>query len=276
MEGKTLRDAIKERDVLGFRFDNSKYWKKYYSKKIKENDFVREHEYAIFLSKLISKKAKVLDIATGYGFLPVEMSKMGIKVECVDKYKEMIEVANKYILRNNLLLKIYKADVTKLPMRNQVYDLVTAQSIFEHFCFEEMCEKLIPEVKRVLKKNGLVLIHVPIKSGVSVIKKYFRKYIKKDLPEWAIDDDGDAAHKIWLSAGQYMKQFSKQGFKIEYFRFNFIRSNETMMWMKLLNKLFIGFGMSKFFKIESVSNFKLKLLSFLGTSTVLICRKNSI
>ena len=83
----TLKKAVCSRDVSGFRFDNSKYWKKYYLNKIRNQDYIREHEYAVFLSKLVGKNVKVLDIATGYGFLPVEMSKLGLKVDCVDKYE---------------------------------------------------------------------------------------------------------------------------------------------------------------------------------------------
>ena len=276
MVTKTLREAVENRDVLGLRYDNSKYWKKYYSTKAKNRDFTRECEYATFLQKHISKKAKVLDVATGYGFLPVEMLKLGFNVECVDKYKEMIEVANKYILRNNLTTKIHKADVTKLPMSNASYDLVTAQSIFEHFCFEEMTKKLIPEIKRVTKKNGLILIHVPIRSAVCVLKKYYRKFIKNDLPKWAIDDDGDVTHKVWMSAPEYISELLKQKMNIEYIRFNFIRSNETLMWMKALNRLFVTFGMNKFYKRENLSKIKFGVLSFFGTSVVLVCRNNSI
>ena len=147
----------------------------------------------------------------------------------------MIEAANKYILKNNLSLKFYKADVTKLPMKSDSYDLVTAQSIFEHFCLKEMEIKLIPEIKRVVKKDGWILIHAPIKSGISIFKKYFRKYIKGDLPKWAIDDDCDVTHRILLSTDQYIQEFSKQNLKVMYIRFNFIRSNEIIVWMKVLN-----------------------------------------
>lgn len=176
---KTLKEAVKNREKPGFRFDNSKYWKRYYSNKAKNKDFTREQEYINFLFKLLNKKAKILDIATGYGFLPVELSKLGLKVECVDKYSEMIEVASEYMKKNNFSLKIHKADAVALPMKANSYDLVTAQSIIEHFCFEEMSARLIPEINRVTKKGGLILIHVPIKSGVSVVKRFYRKNIKK-------------------------------------------------------------------------------------------------
>jgi ubiquinone/menaquinone biosynthesis C-methylase UbiE len=228
------------------------------------------------LSKLVSKKAKILDIATGYGFLPVELSKLGLKVECVDKYQEMIDIASGYMKKNNFLLKIYKADAVCLPMKANSYDLVTAQSIIEHFCFEEMETKLIPEIKRVTKKNGLILIHVPIRSGISIIKKFYRKNIKKDLPKWAIDDDGDATHKVWMSSMGYLNELQKQNLKIKYVRFNFIRSNETIAWMRTLNWLFGKMGMCKFHKMDTFSKIKFKILSTLGTSVVFVCQKNSI
>jgi len=48
MAVKTLKEAVKNRETLGFRFNNSKYWKRYYLNKVKNKNFAREHEYAFF------------------------------------------------------------------------------------------------------------------------------------------------------------------------------------------------------------------------------------
>lgn len=49
-------------------------------------------------------------------------------------------------------------DATKTPLNSHSFDLVRAQNILEHL---QKPEDLIVEAKRILKKKGLLIIHVP-------------------------------------------------------------------------------------------------------------------
>lgn len=276
INGTTICEAINKRDLSGFRYDNSKYWKEYYATKLKLGDISRERSYAKFLYKLLGKNKRVLDVASGCGFLSVEMAKVGFKVEGADKYEDMIKLAKRYFSKKGYDINIYKTDITSLPIDNEVYDLVTAQSILEHFCYDEMVDVLLPELKRVIKKDGWLMVHMPVKSGVTFLKKYFRKYIKRDLPKWAIDDDGDATHKIWLTAQEYLHELKKQELDVKYFRFNFVRSNENINILRVFDRVLESWGGSRFHEIKKFSKFKFNLLSFLGVSVVYISQKNSI
>jgi hypothetical protein len=53
----------------------------------------------------------------------------------------------------------------------------------------------------------------------------FRKYIVKDLPPWAIDDDGDITHKMWMNANEYIQLITPHGFELVNYDFRLTRSN---------------------------------------------------
>jgi predicted SAM-dependent methyltransferase len=159
-----------------------------------------------------------------------------------------------------------------LPFKDKSYDLVTAMSIMEHLPQEEIKKYFLPEISRVLKDEGLLLIHIPVKTVVTRIKKILRTYIVKDLPKWAIDDDGDVTHTVWLNVDEYSKLIQDSGFKIDYIRFNYIRSNEKMVWIKLINSLGKTFD-GRFFDWRQGFSIRYFLLSKIASSVAFVCHK---
>lgn len=274
MEG--IKQALKNRFRDGYRFNNSNYWKHYYSNKLINKDFDREKRYAYFLSHLLSRGANLLDVASGYGFLPVELEKQGMKVVCSDVFDEMILLAKGYFKKNNSSIKFIKSDVVNLPFKKASFDAVTAISIFEHLTLGESSRHFIPSLKRIVKKNGYIMIHVPVKSILTVIKKFYRKSIKHDLPSWAIDDDGDVTHKIWFSVRDYHSILLNLGLKPKFITYNFIRSNESVFFVKFINKVVSGLD-GKFYKLDnsnSIHKIKHRIYSFLAVSCAFVCQKS--
>lgn len=270
-----LKAAIENRDVSGFRYNNSKYWHDYYQYKLINHDIEREIRYAHFLKGRIKTKAKVLDVATGYGFLPVELKKAGFEVTAVDSYSEMINLAKLYFKENKIDIKLYQADVIDMPFNKESFDIVTAISILEHFPISEIKDKFFPEISRVLKTNGCLMVHMPVKSIITVIKKRLKLW-SGDLPNWACDEEGDVTHKIWLSTSQYLKLIKESDFEIKYVAFNFIRSNESSPLSIILNRILCKF-FNSFYKIENKLTLKLWFISLLATSVAFISiKKNSI
>ncbi|NCN87437.1 MAG: methyltransferase domain-containing protein [Candidatus Pacebacteria bacterium] len=205
------------------RFDNSEYWKDYYSKKLKSNDVGREKKYAQLLSSYLPKNAKIAEMASGIGFLSKELDKVGLRVTAIDLFDDMIKEAKKYLRGTNV--KFLKKDISETGLPDESYDCVSAMSIIEHVSKDEVIDNVIPEFKRILKKDGYLFIHVPVKSSYSVFVKFLRKYIYRDLPEWAIDDDGDITHRFWISYKEYIKMFEDQGFKLINYDFYLTRSH---------------------------------------------------
>ncbi len=272
MEKEDLCRALRGREKHGFRIDNSEYWRNYYEKKFKNLDLVREKKYAKFLKETYPGYKKYLDVASGYGFLPLELTRLGIKVVCVDKFKTMREAAKNYFKSNGYEIEIVGSDITKMPFEKNEYEVVTAISILEHFPMVEIKKDVFGEINRVLKKGGILVAHVPIKSVVTRIKRWYRTKIKKDLPEWAVDDDGDVTHKIWFTADSCLALLKEMGYRVDYVMFNFKRSNEELASIKFLDGL-LSPGLGKFYRMNDVLTWRQKLISVFASSVVFVCRK---
>lgn len=267
-----LKLAIRQTQVSGSRFDNSAYWKEYYSKKEGRRDTVREAEYAKFLKFLSYRAAKVLDLASGCGFLPLEMNRVGFEVTGVDRNQSMIDEAVKYLSRYNVKLPIINADVTDLPFEKKSFDVVTGMSILEHIPMGEVGKRFFPEISRVLRDDGLLLLHMPVKTKVTQIKKWYRNKILKDLPDWARDDDGDVTHTMWLSVREYADLIEKNGFKIDYVRFNYSRSNEKLLLIRLMDS-FLSLFDGSFLKWGDRPSLRNAILSRMAVSAAFVCHK---
>lgn len=274
MGKKKIEDAVFRRKERGFRYDNSEYWREYYSRKLRTGDFKREKRYAVFLKSLLPFKTKVLDVATGYGFLPLEIKKAGFEnITCIDYFPQMISLAQLYFKSCGENLKVYKQDVARTSFRKGSFGLITAMSILEHFPLEEVEKDLFPEIARLLAPSGFCLIHVPVKSVTAKVKKFYRMRILKDLPSWAIDDDGDVTHKIWFSADEYFDLLQRNGFVVKYVGFNYTRSNERIWCLRLANR-FLANGFTAFTPVfQGRLSLRQRLLSLLASSTVFVCQK---
>lgn len=267
----SLEEAIKFRNKPGFRYDNTEYWKTYYIGKLINGDMSREKRYAEFLYSMFETGGiSVLDVATGYGFLPLEMQKLGFSVTCSDLFEEMSQLASSYFAKHRQEFIFTKADITQLPFKDGSFKMVTAMSILEHFPLKEIEDGILPELSRVLEPDGTLFVHVPVKSWATILKKVFRKYVEHDLSDWACDDDNDVTHKVWLSVSEYASLLKRAGFEVQYYSINFLRSNEKIQIIKYISKIF----QNKFSEFYTFDN-KLKeyFLSNLATSVALVCNK---
>jgi ubiquinone/menaquinone biosynthesis C-methylase UbiE len=107
------------------------------------------------------KNKTLLDIATGRGYIAIEMAKLGLNVIACDLSPEAIKNLNKYKKQFKLKnLKLVECKAEELPFKTESVDYITANAILEHIP-DEMAA--VEEWKRVLKKNGKMFIVVPLK-----------------------------------------------------------------------------------------------------------------
>lgn len=125
-------------------------WQKSYVGRIKKD--MLEKDY---------KGKTLLDIATGSGYIAVEMAKLGLNVIATDLTPKAIENLNHY--KSKLSLKNIKTKIglaEKLDLPDNSVDYVVANAILEHIPDEKQAVK---EWKRVLKDGGKMFITVPLK-----------------------------------------------------------------------------------------------------------------
>ncbi len=102
----------------------------------------------------------LLDIATGSGYVAIEMAKLGLNVTACDLSVVAIRNLNKYRQQyslNNLNTIICPAE--DIPMSDNSFDYIVANAILGHMYDEE---RTVQEWKRLLKPSGRLFITVPL------------------------------------------------------------------------------------------------------------------
>jgi tellurite methyltransferase len=91
---------------------------------------------------------QALDIASGTGQNAVFLSSYGYEVIAVDKSPSAAALASKYFLKKGSKIKTVTEDILSFEIEENSFDLIA------DFYFLE--RKIIPKIKKGLKKNGLV------------------------------------------------------------------------------------------------------------------------
>lgn len=107
------------------------------------------------------KSKTLIDVATGTGYVAIEMAKLGMKVIATDLTPEAIKNLEKYKKKfklKNLTLKKSLAEKIELP--DNSVDYLVANAILEHIPEEAQA---IKEWKRIVKPGGRLFITVPLR-----------------------------------------------------------------------------------------------------------------
>lgn len=104
----------------------------------------------------IPQKSKVLDVATGTGSQAVALAEQGYDVTGIDLSPDMLNQAKKKT-KPNLKLRFLNLDATNLPFDSRSFD-GTSISLGLHDMPHEIGQRVLMEIKRVVKKDGQILI----------------------------------------------------------------------------------------------------------------------
>ena len=151
------------------------------------------------------KKLKVLDIGSWPGYLSVALLKMGADVTAIDLKSERLEVLKQFGI------PIIEMDLNKfkyLPFENNSYDCVIFSETIEHINPKNV-PKILREIKRILKPNGIILLTTPNKFRLGNILS-FQKHNKN------ISDDKNSGygHKKEYSNKEIKRQIENYDMEI--------------------------------------------------------------
>ncbi len=129
------------------------------------------------------KGKKLLDIGCSDGlFLHIIKKQFNLKLIGIDRNKDAIELALK--LNSNITFK--KANAETLPFENDSFDFVTCFETLEHIPNREHA---MNEIVRVLKPNGMIIISIPIETGLTgFIKRFARSILKTEDSHRGFDE----------------------------------------------------------------------------------------
>ena len=103
---------------------------------------------------------KVLDLGCGSGRHLVFLAKKGFDVYGIDMAKSGIEISKKWLDKEGLKANLKIGDIyKKLPYKSNFFDAIVSIQTLHHEKIEKI-RKLIKEIERILKINGLIFITV--------------------------------------------------------------------------------------------------------------------
>ncbi|WP_281633881.1 class I SAM-dependent methyltransferase [Flavobacterium luteolum] len=132
------------------------------------------HRYAI-AEEFVTNKV-VLDIASGEGYGSHILSKKALEVFGVDIDVESVNEASKKYRKNNLKFIVGSAD--KIPIESNSIDVVVSFETIEH---HDKHHEMLQEIKRVLKKDGILLMSSPDKKYYSDLTGQNNPFHVKEL-----------------------------------------------------------------------------------------------
>ena len=117
------------------------------------------------------KEPRILDAGCGPGGTSIHFLPFGI-IFGTDFSISALRLAVKKGLQN-----VFRSTLTSLPIQNEVFDVIIALDVLEHF---ENDSKVLMELKKSLKQDGFLIITVPafqfLWSEHDVALSHFRRY----------------------------------------------------------------------------------------------------
>ncbi len=190
------------------------------------NHFSRTRSYIpkdiLYLKKFIQKSEKILDLGCGNGRL-FEI-KNDAEYFGADVSSKMIEIAKKSYPQG----KFFLTSPLSLPFQDHFFDKVFCLSVFHHTPSFKYRMKILKEIKRVLKKDGILILTVwnllPKKKVKWLLLKYtiFKLIGKSNLDFFDIflpwkDSQGNIIIERYLhvfTLNSLKNTVQKAGFKV--------------------------------------------------------------
>ncbi len=168
-------------------FKNDEYWKEHINKKLEDDIWIKNYR------EYFTGKGKCLDLGCGIGQYSKELMSYGYEVISADISDIALEKVKEF---NDNVVKVDMKE--ELPFSEKEFDLVFA-NLSIHYFSDEDTKKLMLEIKRILKEDGLFIGSVNGIQGYEKIKdtavelekhywfnknKYVRLFDKDDLEKY--------------------------------------------------------------------------------------------
>jgi len=163
-----------------------------------------------------SKGDHVLDVGCGAGGLIINLAKEGTDCCGIDPLREVSLLrAKENANKENVKLHLCQAVGESLPFRKNSFNMVLLLSTLQHVNDQN---KVLAEIRRVLKTNGILLASVPTSKNISTLfreakkPKHFTRNFSLAEFKQTLKDSG--FHIIRIRGGGFFPPFSFQALYI--------------------------------------------------------------
>jgi ubiquinone/menaquinone biosynthesis C-methylase UbiE len=144
-------------------------------KRGKYPDIFRRHQY--ILEMLDGAQGRALEVGCGSGEMLCELLKREFQVVGIDLASGMLQASRSLIAQRlpGRRVDVMQADIEHLCFPDETFDVVIAAGVIEYLATDK---KLMPELYRVLKPGGVVILSVRNKVNLSRLLTTSRDLLK--------------------------------------------------------------------------------------------------
>lgn len=125
-----------------------------------------QYWYEEALKRYVTPSVEWIEIGCGHAILPSWRANEELQLTKNCKAIFGIDYDLPSLKAHPNIKKKLRGDVTKLPFKNEAFDLVTANMVVEHL---DNPDEQFREIKRILKSKGVFLFHTPNAYGYGVV-----------------------------------------------------------------------------------------------------------
>ena len=122
---------------------------------------------------------KILEVGVGAGTDHLQWARAGCECYGVDLTEAAIETTRSHLSHYGLKSNLQKVDAEQLPFDNESFDVVYSWGVIHH---AKNPEKIIREIRRILKPNGLFIGMIYGLYSPLVFKEWVRNALLKGQP----------------------------------------------------------------------------------------------
>jgi len=171
------------------------------------NDFERSFSRYVFAETVLRKNFTVLDIASGVGYGTFFLSRSVNKIYGADINDDSVNFAQNNFSGKNIEYRV--EDGTKLDFKDHFFDAVISFETIEHINDYEL---FLLEIKRVLKKDGILIISTPNKNIAS--PKLTTPLHDYHVREWSLDEFKELLLRYFSIEKIYVQKFKWPAFVV--------------------------------------------------------------
>lgn len=183
-------------------------------------------KYALKALKRV--EGKILDLGCGKGGITsnIKRNRADLEFFACDNDKKALSVFEKSF--KNIGVKLAECDAESLVYQDNFFDAVVMFDVLEHL---EKPKQALSEVKRVLRKNGVFHLVVPLEAGLTTFDGWIKRLFGINLKKAPI------GHIHQFSLDQIRKMLKDLGFTVQRERFSY---HFIYQFISLLYYLFVA------------------------------------